>query len=366
MTGQKGIILLPDISGFTRFISETEIKHSQHILGELLEIILEANQLHLSVSEIEGDAVFFYRLGDPPDFVQVMAQSEKMFLKFHYHLKKYKRDRICDCGACITAHQLSLKFIVHYGTIIQLKVKHYEKLMGKDVILAHRLLKNQLGLNEYVLMTEKYLNTQYLDEYQDEYQMPDHLHLAQGAIKFSQIGVVNYGYIPLEHILKNVPEPPERRNLTRFDNPVVIDTFINASLEAVYGTLTNPKLKPEWIRGLKEVILDEKKIPRIGTDHQCILQAMVLDVEVVHSRMEEGKLEYMEQVNNLWLLPEMKFFYILKRHDGFTKLTLEIHYKIIPVIGFILNPFIRLLIKFFFKENTKRFKKFCEGQLMTA
>ena len=34
----------------------------------------------------------------------------------------------------------------------------FTKLMGGDVILAHRLLKNEISSNEYSLFTESYLN----------------------------------------------------------------------------------------------------------------------------------------------------------------------------------------------------------------
>ena len=33
----KGLLFIPDISGFTRFVNETEIDHSRLIIQELLE-----------------------------------------------------------------------------------------------------------------------------------------------------------------------------------------------------------------------------------------------------------------------------------------------------------------------------------------
>ena len=54
----KSLLFVPDITGFTKFVNNTEIDHSQHIISELLENIIDSNQLDLEVSEIEGDAVF--------------------------------------------------------------------------------------------------------------------------------------------------------------------------------------------------------------------------------------------------------------------------------------------------------------------
>jgi hypothetical protein len=60
---QSALLFMPDIRGFTEFVSVTEIQHAQSIIGELLEIIIESNQINLQVSAIEGDAILFYRLG---------------------------------------------------------------------------------------------------------------------------------------------------------------------------------------------------------------------------------------------------------------------------------------------------------------
>src|ERR1041385_4550016 len=151
---QPALLFMPDISGFTQFVNETEIVHSQHIVQQLLEILIDSNHLNLEVSEVEGDAIFFYRLGNKPDLQSLLQQAEKMFTRFHAHLKLYEHQRICPCGACKTAVDLSLKIVAHFGEVTGISVKDHKKLFGKDVILIHRLLKNSLERKEYVLLTE--------------------------------------------------------------------------------------------------------------------------------------------------------------------------------------------------------------------
>ena len=46
----KGLIFIPDISGFTRFVSQIEIEHSRNIIQELLETLVQANQIGLTIS----------------------------------------------------------------------------------------------------------------------------------------------------------------------------------------------------------------------------------------------------------------------------------------------------------------------------
>ena len=92
---QPTLIFIPDISGFTRFVNETEIDHSRHIIEELLEILIDANEIGLQVSEIEGDAILFYREQQVPTTAELLAQVQRMYVKFHTHIKKYDAYRIC-------------------------------------------------------------------------------------------------------------------------------------------------------------------------------------------------------------------------------------------------------------------------------
>ena len=143
--GNTSLLFIPDISGFTKFVTDTEINHSQHIIAELLEIIIDSNELGLTVSEIEGDAVLFYQYRKIPPLDKILNQAKTMFLAFHRHLKRYESNRVCECGACSTASGLSLKVIVHGGNITLINVKDREKPYGPDVILVHRLLKNNIA-----------------------------------------------------------------------------------------------------------------------------------------------------------------------------------------------------------------------------
>ncbi len=140
---QGTLLFIPDISGFTQFVNETEIQHSQHIIEELLEAIINAHEIGLEISEIEGDAILFYRMGPGPTIAELLAQVQRMYVRFHTILRKYNQFRICQCGACCTASKLALKFIMHYGELSQKQVKSYKKLFGSGVITAHRLKGSQ-------------------------------------------------------------------------------------------------------------------------------------------------------------------------------------------------------------------------------
>ncbi len=154
----KGLIFIPDISGFTEFITNIELDHSRQIIQQLIELLIDENHIGLEVSEIEGDAVLFYKFGDSPDLSLIYEQVEKMFSSFHNHLEAYEKNRTCNCDACSSAINLTLKFITHYGEFTINKIKEFKTLIGKDVIIAHQLLKNAIDKNEYWLVTKNLSN----------------------------------------------------------------------------------------------------------------------------------------------------------------------------------------------------------------
>ncbi len=51
----EGPLVIGDISGYTEFVSKTEIDHSLAILQELLECMVKSVSGSLEVSQVEGD-----------------------------------------------------------------------------------------------------------------------------------------------------------------------------------------------------------------------------------------------------------------------------------------------------------------------
>jgi hypothetical protein len=77
-----GLIFIPDISGFTKFVTETELEHSRYIIEELLEAIINSNELGLNISEIEGDAILFTSSVIRPGFSSWPGRLKRCFADF--------------------------------------------------------------------------------------------------------------------------------------------------------------------------------------------------------------------------------------------------------------------------------------------
>ena len=73
---KNAILFMPDISGFTEFVHHTDINHSRHIISELLELLIDSNNMDLELAEIEGDALFLYKLVDSVDISVIENQIE--------------------------------------------------------------------------------------------------------------------------------------------------------------------------------------------------------------------------------------------------------------------------------------------------
>ena len=197
------LLYIPDISGFTKFVTQTEIEHSNGIISDLIEVIIKSNISGLRVSEIEGDSVLFYLLGRPPNVEEIINQSKRTFIDFHATLKMMERDFDCNCGACCTVSDLTLKFITHFGECKEVSIQNFTKLMGRDVILAHRLLKNSVPDREYILLSEKYLESQQSMLTIQE----DWITIKSNIEVLEDFGEVNTKYISLTPLKDLVPEP---------------------------------------------------------------------------------------------------------------------------------------------------------------
>lgn len=353
----NGLIFIPDISGFTKFINNTEIQHSQHIIEELIEVLLESNNLKLEVSEIEGDAVLFYRMGAAPPAQEIAAQIESMFTHFHTHLKIIERDRVCQCGACSTSSNLTLKFLVHYGEISISKIREHIQLLGPNVIIAHRLMKNNISAKEYVLLTKNYTDS--LQE-QNFDQFLQWSNIESGAMTYEHIGEVNFHYVILTKLKEKVPSLPALDEPQKYNNPITVTAQINAPINFIYAILIDLELRTEWTDGLKNIIFNENEIPRIGSKHICDLPTGTVELETIHNKLKEGEIEYAERATKDNIIVNATTYFMMTRIKDSTNLRIEFHYKRRPLIGWLLDGIIRRKIADNFTRSAKKLKHYCE------
>lgn len=159
---EHGYLVLADISGYTSFVAGAELEHAHEILSDLLETICMRIESLLTIHKLEGDAVFAYAPEANITRGEIILELvESTYAAFRDRQNSIKRSTTCTCNACRNIPSLDLKFIVHHGDYIIQHVRGIKEMVGSDVNLAHRLLKNHVtdatGWKAYALFTKKSL-----------------------------------------------------------------------------------------------------------------------------------------------------------------------------------------------------------------
>jgi hypothetical protein len=159
---EEGYLVLADITGYTSFLTRTELEHADGIVAELATLVIAQLAAPLRFVELEGDAVFAYAPGAAfADAERLIDMMEGCYVAFRLRLEEMRLATTCTCTACALMGGLDLKFIAHLGSFVLQQTPTGTKPMGPDVILVHRLLKNHvtktLGTTAYVWLTEAFL-----------------------------------------------------------------------------------------------------------------------------------------------------------------------------------------------------------------
>ena len=143
---EQGYLVLGDISGYTSFLTSTELEHAHGIVAELTQVLIARLGEPLRFVELEGDAVFAYAPAAAfADAERLLDMIEGCYVAFQLRLEEMRRATTCTCSACSLIGALDLKFVAHLGSFVQQQTPTGPKPIGPDVILVHRLLKNHIA-----------------------------------------------------------------------------------------------------------------------------------------------------------------------------------------------------------------------------
>ena len=155
----EGYLLIADITGYTWYLSESELEHAQDTLTDLLELLVDQTRPPLVISRLAGDAVLSYGLHDNffqgQTFIEIV---ENTYVAFRKAIEMMVMNNTCRCNACANVSKLDLKFFLHFGSFGIQRIADHDELVGSEVNLLHRLLKNHVtensGFEAYALYTE--------------------------------------------------------------------------------------------------------------------------------------------------------------------------------------------------------------------
>lgn len=155
----QGYFILTDISGYTEFLTKSELDHAQDALQSLFDVQLAHISHPFVISGFRGDAIFMYvpdtHICEPQTLLDAL---ENLYFVFADTLRQMIHNTTCKCRACQNLPRLDLKMVIHHGEYAVQRLGDREELLGADVIVPHRMLKNsvieQTGIESYALFSQ--------------------------------------------------------------------------------------------------------------------------------------------------------------------------------------------------------------------
>lgn len=265
LVSERAFLAIADVSGYTSYLAGVELDHAQDILSDLTVTVVEA-MAPFQLLKLEGDAAFAYVPGDSMDGSVLQDCVEGTYVAFRNRLRDITQASTCECNACSRTPDLDLKIVIHHGVIGRQRLMGLEELVGPEVILVHRLLKNKVrertGVAAYALYTQAVVEAAGVDP------------LAQGLQEHHEdtdvAGEVVAWVRDLDAIWQRLAERPWRTIPAEQRGPTwIIES--PAPPQFVFEFLTSPSRRPNWDIGI-DSITEESVDGRRGADtvNHCI------------------------------------------------------------------------------------------------
>ena len=241
---ERVCLLIADISGYTEYLSTVEIDHAQDILADLIGTVVTALRPGFRLAKLEGDAAFCFAATDKVDGTMLLDTIERCYFGFRRRRRDVRQATSCECNACVRIPTLNLKFVAHHGMAIRQKMAGREELLGADVIVVHRLLKNEVvhkfGTHAYALLSDSLAVEMQID--------PLALGMQPHTETYEFVGEVNLWV----HDLERRWQAEEERSRVRVEaadaaHDVSIETA--APPQTVWDFITTPGRRLEWQGG---------------------------------------------------------------------------------------------------------------------
>jgi Protein of unknown function (DUF2652)/Polyketide cyclase / dehydrase and lipid transport len=248
---QPTCFLIADISGYTGYLADVELDHAQDILADLIGAVVTALRPNFRLAKLEGDAAFTYMTGERLDGSMLLDTIERCYFGFRRRRRDVRQATSCECNACVRIPDLDLKFVVHHGSAIQQRVAGRQELLGSDVIVTHRLLKNEvvekLGINAYALISQRCIAASDID--------PAALGMREHTETYDRIGDVPAWVHDLERRWQE-EEARGRVFVSAKDAFVTVTASTMAPPQVAWEFLTKPGQRMTWQPWVTEVAVE--------------------------------------------------------------------------------------------------------------
>jgi len=258
--------LIADISGYTSYLAGVELDHAQDILADLVGTVVTSLRPSFRLAKLEGDAAFTFAPADKLDGSLLLDTIERCYFGFRRRRRDVRQATSCECNACLRIPDLNIKFVVHHGIAVRQKMAGRDELVGADVIVVHRLLKNTVvdgtGMAAYALFSQTSISAMSVD--------PEALGMRPHVETYEHIGEVPGWVHDLE---KRWQEEEERRRIIVSAAEAVYarQAHTTAPPQIVWEFVTAPGRRVAWQSGVTDVIVEARGNRRgVGATNHCM------------------------------------------------------------------------------------------------
>ncbi len=289
----NGTFVLADIGGYTTFLSDVGIEHAKEITSHLFNGMVKVDK-RWKVGNVEGDCLFLYTsFREPPD--NTFRQVRKLYEDFREGVAEIASGSTCRCGACDRSGDLVLKFVVHAGEFDTHQVAGRTELIGPDVVIAHRLLKNSVPVREYAILTTPLTDV----------AQASGLPATPARDDYGDVGAVDYVYVDLQPV-REAFEKRREVYLTEETADVCVVIDIEAPPELVWRVFADAEKAKLWAPTLVEAEPISGEHGKVGGVHTCLHGGGIKMIHLVVAHDEEGR----RRTDRLWNVPFVNEAYI--------------------------------------------------------
>jgi hypothetical protein len=273
---ESGFLVIADLTGYTEYLSRSELEHAPTIAGDLLETIVGRLEPPLRLAKFEGDAAFLFVEDGRADGGLIVDAVEASYLAFRRRLRSIEGATSCDCNSCRLAPRLDLKLFVHHGSYVRTPIAGRDELAGSDVILVHRLLKGVAAAKAsgrgFALFSAAAVHALGLE--------PARLAMERDEESVEHLGPVETWLLDLDARWR---ADSARRRIDDEGGDVICDiqAMVAAEPSIVWAHLTSPALRSLWEGPL---VIEESSpggLRGVGTVARCVTGRLATLEEIV-------------------------------------------------------------------------------------
>ena len=317
---EPACLIIADISGYTGFLADAELDHAQDILADLMATVVGGLRPTFRLAKLEGDAAFVYTITPTIDAAQLQDTIEATYFRFRRRLRDIRQASTCECNACVLVPSLDLKVVAHHGRVIRQRIANWEELVGSDVIIVHRLLKNHVedavGANAYAMYTQACIAAMGLAD-------PAAAGLVEHRETFDGVGEIVAWVRDLEAAWQD-EEDRARVLVTAAESARTVEAVFAAPPPVVWDWVTSPARRIQWQHGVTGIQMVDGTPGRrgVGTVNHCIHGKDAIVEEVLDWRPYQY-VTYRSQMPMPGVPKLVNTFELVDLGDGHTRLEMR-------------------------------------------